>query len=134
MEDMKTKPFVEIENNSIDDDNDNCISLKEFIEETREDEVIVEDKENDFFIIVTSSDFEQDSSPNKGKLLYFILDNLTVKKILSDRYVLVDMNEIADLYIADLLEREDFIDHLQDAIMNDNEEYCDEIIRYYLES
>lgn len=42
------------------------------------------------------------------------------------------MNEITEKYIPDILERDSFLEDVQEAIMNKNEEFCKELLGFVM--
>ncbi|MCR0531841.1 hypothetical protein MKC55_21060 [[Clostridium] innocuum] len=111
--------------------NENIVSLKNFLEETSSDEVTIEDRTHTFVIVMTEDDFQDNLHSNKRWLMDFLVNNLQVQKILSEHHVFVDMDEVTHRFIDDMSEREGFLEDVQDAIMNNDEQYCEGIIEYY---
>lgn len=109
----------------------NSLSLMEFVEDMDNDCLTIFDEKNGFLLVIDVGDFFTSKNIYRKKLLYFVLDNLSIKKVISDDYLEIDIEDFSEKFIDDGINQKAFIDDLQNSIMNNDDKYCEEVIDFY---
>lgn len=102
----------------------------EYVTESDEEFYLLSDRRNDFSIQFTKGEFNIDPyemNQNKLDLIYFLLDNLSIKEV-NENEIVVDMDELLLTVKEEIIDKKMFFMDLQEAIMNNDEDECEIIL------